>query len=329
LFAFAMPATPVAAATPFSIAYEACPSTSTCFVVGNGIARTTNGGTSWTRQTVPSGTPDLTGISCSSTAICVAVGGNAVLRTTNGGANWTRLTVNPSSERLPQSLTSVSCPSWTQCHAVGVDAFGGGVIIGTSNGTTWAVESHPDRAAFLSGLSCPSATTCFAAGSAYSGSDFTAMIYVTRDSGAHWTANYEFPDSAAGGGTTYGFRHISCAGLTCVASGQISGPSSLPNLASVTADGGVHWKNSTLPAGFEPSGVRCAAASTCFLDAGSTLLRSTDKGTSWQKMPIPSGISDLSSLACASASTCFAYGETAHYLATVNNGNSWTPRTHP
>lgn len=77
-----------------------CPSASVCIAVGQNpnqfgsIITTTDGGSSWSGQTVPTGIEQRYGISCIPTTTCVAVGmtstsTGAVLTTTSGGGTWT------------------------------------------------------------------------------------------------------------------------------------------------------------------------------------------------------------------------------------------------
>lgn len=71
--------------TPDTLLVISCPAPSTCFVVGNGngenrVLETTDGGQTWTFQSVPSLTYSLTDISCPSTETCYASGEN-----TSGG----------------------------------------------------------------------------------------------------------------------------------------------------------------------------------------------------------------------------------------------------
>ena len=78
----------------------ACASTSTCFAVGDSstvhgktigfVVETTNGGQSWNKDTIPSGSSDLAAIACPSTSTCYAVGYDnklmgSVLVSINGG----------------------------------------------------------------------------------------------------------------------------------------------------------------------------------------------------------------------------------------------------
>ena len=63
--------------------------------VGFGSASwaTTNGGRTWTTQSVPAGVADLRSVSCPTVSICEAVGESpndtaVALDTTDGGATW-------------------------------------------------------------------------------------------------------------------------------------------------------------------------------------------------------------------------------------------------
>ena len=92
----------------------ACVSTQLCWAVGSDpsgtvgvVLATSNGGTTWSPQILPSGTGPLTGISCASTSQCGAVGSNpagttgSVVATTNAGTTW-------SDEVLPNSTDPLS-----------------------------------------------------------------------------------------------------------------------------------------------------------------------------------------------------------------------------
>jgi photosystem II stability/assembly factor-like uncharacterized protein len=87
---------PAAADAAWSVA---CPSTSTCFAVGENstnsaeILATIDGGAHWTSQAVPAGLTELTTIACASTIVCDAVSGSTVLSTTDGGTTWRSLPI--------------------------------------------------------------------------------------------------------------------------------------------------------------------------------------------------------------------------------------------
>jgi len=82
---------------------------------GNGgVYATTDGGSTWSPQSLPDGNPILSDISCPTTSDCWAVGSDgflevraAVLATTDGGSTW-------NTQNLPdgiESLNGVSCPT--------------------------------------------------------------------------------------------------------------------------------------------------------------------------------------------------------------------------
>ena len=88
---------------------------------------TANGGRNWSLGSIPStltgsalDTPELTGVSCSSTKDCVAIGGGQgspglALVSRNGGAAWSMGNMPP---KVPQ-MFGISCPSTSDCVAVG------------------------------------------------------------------------------------------------------------------------------------------------------------------------------------------------------------------
>jgi photosystem II stability/assembly factor-like uncharacterized protein len=103
-------------------------------VGGNEVVTSTDGGNSWTSQAIPV-SASLTGVSCTSTSHCVAVGnivssdgysvGSDVLSSTDGGTSW-------SAQSAPSDVTdlaAVSCPVTSTCFAVGSNAQGGAVVL--------------------------------------------------------------------------------------------------------------------------------------------------------------------------------------------------------
>jgi photosystem II stability/assembly factor-like uncharacterized protein len=90
-------------------------------VGGSDVIATTDGGGTWSAENVPGGVTGLSGISCTSSQDCWAVGGGngapaVALATTDRGQTW-------KTEAVPGALTSlagISCTKATQtCHAVG------------------------------------------------------------------------------------------------------------------------------------------------------------------------------------------------------------------
>ena len=149
--------------------------------VGQTLAETWNG-TTWTLQSTP--TPNgaassaLSGVSCTSASACIATG----YYTTSAGVyqtlaeNWNGTTWTLQSTPTPNGATSsglsgVSCTSASACTSVGWYEASPGVyetLAETWNGTTWAIQSTPNRtgatSSYLFGVSCTSASACTATG---------------------------------------------------------------------------------------------------------------------------------------------------------------------
>jgi photosystem II stability/assembly factor-like uncharacterized protein len=162
-----------------------CSSTTTCYTAGTPeVLATDDTGFIWNEQEVPDGTkPVLTGITCASTTICVAVGQDfncqgdgddpcpsgalAVLVTRNGGSVWSGYAI-PTDD----NLNAVACPSDGGCYAVGflgvANGYAGGgegtVLSSSDLGIQWSSQTVPPMTGDLDSITCPSATTCFAVG---------------------------------------------------------------------------------------------------------------------------------------------------------------------
>jgi hypothetical protein len=105
-----------------------------CVEVGDhgSIAESDNAGSSWTAAST--GTTNIYGVTCVSTAQCVAVGAaGTVLLTADGGATWMS-EVPPTGE----NLLGVSCPVANECVAVGSGAT---VLTSSDGGATWTVRA--------------------------------------------------------------------------------------------------------------------------------------------------------------------------------------------
>ncbi len=324
-----------------------CASATLCEAVGdndNGfgvVLGTTNGGTTWTSQTVLSGVGSLSGISCVSATTCEAVGDyytgsvyvGVVLDTTNGGTTWTSQTV-PSGVT---GLNGISCASATLCEAVGENVNGLGAIIGTTNGgTTWTSQTVPSGVGSLNGISCASATLCEAVGDNANG---PGVVLGTTNGGATWTSQtlpWEFS----------GLNGISCVSTTtCEAVGDDNiGPSPAGAIIGTT-NGGATW---SLPS--EPSGVSglnaisCVSTTTCEAvgddnigpSPAGAIVGTTDGGTTWSLQTVPLGVNRLNAISCVSTTTCEAVGE--YYIGssyagaisgTTNGGATWSLQTVP
>jgi hypothetical protein len=179
-----------------------CTSISNCFAVGSSFDNSSGtyvtlverwNGTSWV--IVPSPNPPgargsgLSGVSCTSTTSCFAVGSYGDTSGTGvplvEGWNGIRWAIVPSPNPSPRpdfggsNLYGVSCTSPTNCLAVGTAShtpppwYGFTTFVERWNGTAWAIVPSPNPnpgdgvwGFALNSVSCTSTTNCFAVGNA-------------------------------------------------------------------------------------------------------------------------------------------------------------------
>ena len=178
---------------PSNLYGVACPSTTTCFAAGDleslsgSVLVTTDGGSVWTQQPLPSGVFSLSAITCPSTSDCVAVGSGSdpIVTTTDGGVTWTVR----SAPNGVLGLSAIACPSTSDCWAVG-SYFNGTTsvavaIVSTNGGSTWAKQTLPSGRGLPTGISCPSTTECLVSSGNQNGA--TPGIFVTTHGGTTWS----------------------------------------------------------------------------------------------------------------------------------------------
>jgi len=276
-----------------------CPAETTCFAVGpsDTIVRTTDG-SSWSAKTVGG---RVRTVSCASASSCVAAGDSgALLRTTDGGASWSGggQVETYDSFYAPLRHRGVACPSANACFLVGE---GGphpdiAAIYATTNANSFSVgwkrqQSHSSN--LLRAVSCPSASTCVAVG-------MRGSILRTTDGGAGWSSRSAGTDGDLSRIVcTQGFQH-ECLKEGINAVRGVSFPDANSGFAvgsyrtvMATGDGGAHWTTQT-------SG--------------------TPQYSSGGAVPPPG----LNSIACASASTCVAVGDSGSVITTADGGASWS-----
>lgn len=173
----------------------------------------------WSIQSVPrpSRPADvyLTGVSCTSTRDCVAVGDANVVATdadTPFVEHWDGTTW--SIERTPTlpsadgggALQGVSCASSSACMAVGSVGPQDGLLAERWNGSTWSLQRPPDPfdAWVLKGVSCASSTECVAVGAG-------EVPVADRWDGRRWSAQNTHFDPQA---TASGLLSVSCPSRT-------------------------------------------------------------------------------------------------------------------
>jgi photosystem II stability/assembly factor-like uncharacterized protein len=299
-----------------------CVSTSRCVGVGGvntqsadritpAVVVTTNGGTNWTRQSVPTmpaptSNEPLQAVACTSSSHCVAVGKLGVILETSNGSSWTLRTSGTT-----DSLYGLACPSATVCFAVGN---AGTILRSTNGGSSWTAQtsgaSNP-----LTSVSCPTTLRCFAVGN-------SGTIRATTNGGSTWTGQTS--------GTTNNLHSVSCPTTSrCVAVGDAGTVLS-------TTDAGTLWGTGTsgTAAGIEV--VTCYTSSNCLAGTAAyrpgpplsawrapSVLRSTTFGSSWTASSpgetSPERLGGFSSdpMSCPGRTTCYLDGSTG-----VQNGGS-------
>jgi len=192
------------------------------------IAATDNGGLTWAAQSLHLAvTPELSGISCPTVALCMAVGSTGaipglgiVLTTRDGGTTWTPAAVPTGAF----DLTSVQCTSVTDCTAVLSDGTNIWSAQTVNFGHSWQQEGNlPEGFQDPRDISCsgPVEATgeavCLVAGYAPTSTGHgQGAIAISDDGGETWTS--------AGVPTDVGvLQNVTCAtsGL-CLAVGTTS-----------------------------------------------------------------------------------------------------------
>ncbi len=269
-----------------------CPTTSTCYAVGDGgtILATTNGGNTWSSK--PSGTTQkLYNVSCSSASNCVTVGdGGTILTTSNGGTSWTAR-----ASGTGETLRGISCPSGSNsCLAAGGNSVNTLIAGSNDGGASWLLLDVGNSA--LYDASCPNAGTCTVAGQFGRVFGIILSIPPAIPDGLKHTLGGEL-------------RGLDCPSDTnCYTVGE-SGK------IYATTNGGGAWLekvSGTMQTLWE---VSCPSATTCFAVGNSgTILTTSNGGTSWTGEASPVTTS-LMGVDCPGTGTCFAVGSNGTILA--------------
>jgi hypothetical protein len=300
--------TPGAANAPLALS---CPTVSLCVGGGtSGVVTSTDpsgGASAWTAAPVGAVVP-LTGVSCSSAALCVATDdANRVLVSTDPmapGSVW-----NAAALPTPYGLTDVTCTTRSLCvgHSgrdqvlTSTDPAGG-----DSAWTDTYLPPTIPNLPIVSGVACPSVSLCVAV------NDW-GDVFVSRSpatSAPAWTKT-----RAASQPTDPGVDGISCPSVAlCVAVAD-----------GATVDNGGEIITSTTPAARHPAwrvthfnrirgldGVSCPSVSLCVVtdpDDGRLFVSTHPAGgaSSWRMVALPGFHPD--SVSCATQSLCVAIDE--------------------
>lgn len=248
-----------------------CPTTRFCVAVdaaGNALVSTrpTGGAKAWKRfkidtTTAPgASTSDLapvglSGISCASPSLCVAVDAANpanVLTSTNpsgGGRAWTMV------KKVASVLTAVSCPSVTLCTVVGAGEYIS-VDPGSPTGV-WKQAGTPPNGAADSAVTCQAIGMCLSAGF---GNSSAGYVNVATDpkAGSAWTLTQvqsNPPNPNAG----------NLDGIGCTANGLCAAVDSADNAFVSTDQTHATWSAQT---GIGPSGATPVSSA---ISCGSTV----------------------------------------------------------
>jgi len=318
-----------------------CPTSTSCFAVGSiqtfsaHTSATTTlierwNGRTWSIVTSPNvPSTGLADVSCPTTTNCFAVG--SIVPTVKGtghshnlierwnGTRWS-IVASPNLDPDTDSLNSVACTSATSCFAVGSNASGSSPgTIEHWNGTKWSIATHPmpfdNPNNNLADVTCAGAT-CFAVGQ-YQTTTGTTVTLIEQPTASGWTV---VPSPNPPGATTSALIGVSCPSTTlCIAVGASMGKTLIER-----------WNGSTwsiVPSPNRPSSsssglssVSCTGATNCMavgsFNGGQTLIERWN-GTAWTIVPSPNYALQppfvarqdvLSSVSCASATSCFAVG---------------------
>ena len=331
----------------------ACPSQNLCLAVGaTDYQKGESGaiswnGSSWRTSTVPKPAGSVAGefdsVACASASNCLAVGRyhSATKRGIPMAAAW-----NGTSWHLIKApdlqVYAIACPSAANCL---------GIANGWSlrwNGKSWRQERLAGIVSPI-GLSCSSTDFCVVSNrsftDAWNGKAWRRIAPAESDARSVWCGSAT-DCMAVGGGDQQGdttqwngkswtpirvnkvdaLNAISCAGpANCVALGDTNGPSNPAGQLAERWHGG-NWQKITAPsvAGTdEVDPISCTGATSCMavgsLPDGHQAAEQWT-GSLWKQESLPSLPGGLSSLSCASSSSCVAVGFDS---AVVWNGKKW------
>jgi hypothetical protein len=277
----------------FTSGAVSCPAATTCVAAGHtGLARTTDGGASWTLLPYPSGfAAGPSGLTCGTVDDCVMWAGASqgslatVVRTGDGGSSWTAVST------IGMSPKSVDCVTTSVCYAEGRTS----IERSTDGGAEWTATSIPDGVT-PGPVSCPSSTSCYSIGMISGG---TNAVLSTND-GTTWTTA-----ALLTGYST--LKAIACpSATTCIVVGS-DGPNQAIALGTTTSWSTWSAEPSYAALSISPVAVTCASVSDCVV-AGSTVVYTVNGGRTWNRS---SGgfLAGADAVSCApGTATCAAVG---------------------
>ena len=326
---------------PGQLSSVSCGDASTCVAGGASgyVARSSDGGGSWTQTRIVSLASGIRAVSCVGTA-CLAVGQGGTAGTQDGGRTWVERAAPPLGR-----IEALSCSTAENCVVVGAptpESFLEPAAAWTADaGRTWTqVELPLEEVPSLGSVGC-AGELCVATGSYFIGYPrpyFESALLQSTDGGRSWSIVHiedaMFP-------TFFGAVACPAAAHCRVFAGTVSGPDLF------VTDDRVHWERRSaglVPA--EASELACADGDHCWVvgpsgntSAGVPIVAAvtTDAGLTWTPQSIPSdeyaGAGGLTSIACPTTSRCVAVGDDTNALAQIvvtdDGGATWMRRSTP
>ena len=289
---------PLVVVAPYApVAAISCPSASLCLAVAGGpspphdansISTSTDGGATWSAPVEVDGEEaagaDITGLSCASEALCVAVDDQGQALAYSAGT-WS----GPALVDGSAPLTAVSCaPVSSACVAVDGD---GAVLSTGDGGSTWSAPASVGARGAGEAVSCPSSSWCVLGDGAGD---------VLIDSGGIWgSPDYIDPVGAA------------LAGVSCTDSLCLAVEAGTRALASTDADSSWSSPAATGAPG-NLTGVSCPSIALCVASAQEGAILTTGDpedgaAATWEASEADSAKgADLVGVSCPSATLCVA-----------------------
>ncbi len=253
---------------------------------------------------------------------------SAPSRASGSTSSWTVVNKQPAAI---SSLSAISCPTATDCVAVGSNFNSNtAIVLYTSDaGTTWSRGTPPSTFNTLTSISCVNASECLATGS--TSSSTPQMLIETTNGGATWNVVNTVPGNVAVLNSVSCASLLGCAitGLSVVSGGGVAA------YIGTSSNMGFTWSTDTVPSSIKAlNNVSCFGSNTCIAlgattatGAPTTAIYTTNAnfgtaGVAWTSANLPSGITALSGVSCASSSDCWIVGATT---TTTASGTTNTP----
>jgi hypothetical protein len=333
---------------PWECGATSCPSPEECVAVGTYESSENIGGYNrelpmantwkngqWSVKAlpIPEGTGKtvaMTGVSCTSTTACLAVGYEEntagkrvpVAERLNGSEGWSASAISLPAGASEAALEGVSCASASACMAVGLSVNSTGGLVPYAalwNGSVWTAQNlNPPEGGnvALEGVSCPAAEYCVAVGYKVVGSVWAAVTET-------WNGTTWSPVSAEAppGGGSFRFFGVSCASSTsCMAVGNYAASKGEASLTERW--NGEKWSfQAAAETGVqeELTGVSCPTAQECTAvgyynpNGRWVAMAQTWNGSAWSVQPLNTDAggdpaSEFHAVSCVAGSTCAAVG---------------------